>query len=55
MAQAFQLNKDKKTIRVDGVNHTVKYGMIYDVKLLLPQVKVIVEQAIFKNLILFKR
>jgi len=44
------LNDNNKPIRTGGVNHTVKDGIVYDAKLLLAQVKVMVEQARLKKL-----
>jgi imidazolonepropionase-like amidohydrolase len=41
----FRLDENNKPIRVGGVNYTVKDGIVYDAKLLLAQVKVIVEDA----------
>ncbi|MFQ3209916.1 MAG: imidazolonepropionase-like amidohydrolase [Colwellia sp.] len=41
----FRLDENNKPIRAGGVNYTVKDGIVYDAKLLLAQVKVIVEDA----------
>jgi imidazolonepropionase-like amidohydrolase len=41
----FRLDENNKATRVGGVNYTVKDGIVYDAKLLLSQVRAIVEQA----------
>jgi hypothetical protein len=51
----FHLNENNKPIPAGDVNYTVKDGRIYDAKLLLAQVKVMVEQARFQKLDSFKK
>ena len=41
----FRLDENNKATRVGGVNYTIKDGIVYDAKLLLSQVRAIVEQA----------
>ncbi|PKG86192.1 amidohydrolase [Colwellia sp. 75C3] len=45
----FRLDENNKPIRAGGVNYTVKDGIVYDAKLLLEQVKVMVEDAKLKK------
>jgi imidazolonepropionase-like amidohydrolase len=45
----FRLDENNKPIRAGGVNYTVKDGIVYDAKLLLAQVKVMVEDAKLKK------
>jgi hypothetical protein len=46
----FRLDDNNKPIRAGGVNYTVKDGIVYDAKLLLEQVKVMVEHAKIKKI-----
>jgi hypothetical protein len=46
----FRLDDNNKSIRAGGVNYTVKDGIVYDAKLLLEQVKVMVEHAKIKKI-----
>lgn len=45
----FRLDDNNKPIRAGGVNYTIKNGIVYDAKLLLEQVKVMVEHAKIKK------
>ena len=51
----FRLDENNKPIRAGGVNYTVKDGIVYDAKLLLKQVKTMVEQAKIKKIDSIKR
>ena len=51
----FRLNENNKPIRAGGVNYTVKDGIVYDAKLLLSQVKTMVEHAKVKEINSIKR
>ena len=51
----FRLDENNKPIRAGGVNYTVKDGIIYDAKLLLTQVKTMVEKAKIKKIDSIKR
>lgn len=46
----FRLDENNKPVRTGGVNYTVKDGIVYDAKLLLSQVKAMVEQAKLKKI-----
>ena len=46
----FRLDENNKPIRAGGVNYTVKDGIVYDAKLLLKQVKTMVEDAKIKKI-----
>jgi hypothetical protein len=45
----FRLDDNNKPIRAGGVNYTVKDGIVYDAKLLLEQVRVLVKHAKVKK------
>ncbi|MCJ8297035.1 MAG: amidohydrolase family protein [Colwellia sp.] len=51
----FRLDENNKPIRAGGVNYTIKDGIVYDAKLLLKQVKTMVEQAKIKKVDSIKR
>ena len=51
----FRLDENNKPIRAGGINYTVKDGIVYDAKLLLTQVKTMVEQARIKKIDSIKR
>ena len=51
----FRLDENNKPIRAGGVNYTVKDGIVYDAKLLLKQVKTMVEDAKIKKIDSIKR
>ena len=42
---AIKLNEDNEVVRVGGVKHTIRQGVVYDAKQLLNEVKQIVDEA----------
>ena len=42
---AIQLTEDNEVVRVGGVKHTIRQGVVYDAKKLLSEVKEMVDQA----------
>ncbi|WP_019026469.1 amidohydrolase family protein [Colwellia piezophila] len=51
----FRLDENNKPIRAGGVNYTIKNGIVYDAKLLLAQVRTMVEEAKIKKIESVKR